>query len=236
MSDPLTQSEAYCSDLARRGDEDRWLAASYAPEPLRKALYVLCALRLELRRIPAAVTEPALGEIRLQWWRDALAEIAAGKPPRAHPVVEALARSDIHAVKSFEGAIDASARPLYGEPFETLASLAGWLTQTEGAFDAAAVRHAGGDAALARAVEQAGAAFALAREGKALAPKLCDEISPYAASQYREAAPVLATVASGLNPAILHLGLTPLYLRRGATRFPLSKRLRLFSAMAFARF
>ncbi|MEO1135595.1 MAG: squalene/phytoene synthase family protein [Pseudomonadota bacterium] len=239
MSAPLTQPEAYCSDLARRGDEDRWLAASYAPSPLRTALYALCAFRLELRRIPAAVSEPALGEIRLQWWRDALEEIRAGKPPRAHPVVEALASSNIdatQALQGLDGAIDAAARPLYGEPFESATAVLDWLKALDGAFDAFAASHAGGDNALTEAAGRAGAAFALAREGKALAPKLIDELIDTVLAQHREAAPVLEAGSSGVSPAFLHCALTPLYLRLGAGRFPIRKRLRLFSAMAFARF
>jgi phytoene synthase len=34
-----------------------------------------------------------MGEIRITWWREAMEEIAAGKPPRKHPNVEALAAS-----------------------------------------------------------------------------------------------------------------------------------------------
>ena len=110
----------YCSQLVRARDGDRWLAAQYAPEKERSALIALYAFHCELRKIPGAVSEPPLGEIRLQWWREALQEIRDGKAPRAHPVVEAMAHADVVtriAAEKYDAVIDASARPLYGEGF-----------------------------------------------------------------------------------------------------------------------
>jgi phytoene synthase len=37
--------------------------------------------------------EPLVREIRLTWWREALDEVFTGRPPRRHPVVEALAEA-----------------------------------------------------------------------------------------------------------------------------------------------
>jgi len=47
---------------------------------------------VELSRIAELVTEPQLGEIRLQWWRDALASAAAGETT-GHPVADAVGRA-----------------------------------------------------------------------------------------------------------------------------------------------
>jgi len=41
--------------------------------------------------VAGAVTNPIMGEIRLTWWLEAIAEIFEDKPVRRHPVVEALA-------------------------------------------------------------------------------------------------------------------------------------------------
>ena len=239
MSDSGTHNSTYCSDQVRRFDEDRWLAASYAPAPLRRALLALYAFQTELRRIPAAVTEPALGEIRLQWWRDAFDELRNGKSPRAHPVVDEISATanalDTHA-NLIEAAIDAAARPLYGEGFSQMPSLVSWLEQADGTFDALAVRIAGGDAALSLAAAKAGGAFALAREGRALAPSLESEIAAQASALYREVAPSLKSAPAEVSPALLHLSLTSIYAQRGAQHFPVRKRMRLFSAMAFGRF
>lgn len=239
MTDAAMQNIDYCSDLLRRQDEDRWLAARYAPPQLRNNLTTLGALRLELRRIPASVSEPALGEIRLQWWREAFEEIRRGKPARAHPVVGAIASSPLHEAKfadRIDAMIDAAARPLYGEGFGTMAELSDWLKPAEGSADALAVLLAGGDDALARAAANASVAFAMAREGAHIAPNLGEEISAKAHELYSNQVQTLAGTPAPIVPAIMHLSLTPDYLRRSGRVFPLRKRVKLFSAMAFGRF
>ena len=60
--------------IAREGEPDRYLAALLAPAPEREALLALAAFAAELTRIPLRVVqEPMMGEIRLEWWRTALA-------------------------------------------------------------------------------------------------------------------------------------------------------------------
>ncbi|MEX2518551.1 MAG: squalene/phytoene synthase family protein, partial [Paracoccaceae bacterium] len=86
MEPPLSAVGA----LAREGDEDRFLAALFAPARLRERLFALIALNLELAKIPAVVTEPILGEIRLAWWRDALDDLFEGGVVRGHEVIHAL--------------------------------------------------------------------------------------------------------------------------------------------------
>ncbi|WP_395073935.1 squalene/phytoene synthase family protein [Hyphococcus sp.] len=243
MSDSLaqssTQSMAYCSDLLRRQDEDRWLAARYAPEPLRCAMIALGAFGLELHRIPGAVSEPALGEIRLQWWREAFEEIRNGKPPRAHPVVEAVAATGLHHADyapQIDGMIDAMTRPLYGEKHTSADNLTECLVKSDGAADGIAAALAGGDSALVEAAIKAGAAFAMAREGAAIAPNLAADLPAQSLRLYQEAAPSLANARSELVPAFLHLSLTPIYAKNAGKSFPIRKRLRLFLAMAVAKF
>jgi phytoene synthase len=58
--------------IAREGDPDRSLAALFAPSEARERLFALYAFNVELARIPDQVSEPDLGFIRLQWWREAL--------------------------------------------------------------------------------------------------------------------------------------------------------------------
>jgi len=75
----------------RAGDYDRFLAIQLAPPAARAGLYAITAFHGELARIAEMVSEPLMGHIRLAWWREALEEIEAHKPPRNHPVVLALA-------------------------------------------------------------------------------------------------------------------------------------------------
>ena len=51
-------------------------------------LLALAAFLAEIGRIPATVSEPMLGEIRLQWWRDTIAAVARGGIS-GHPVADA---------------------------------------------------------------------------------------------------------------------------------------------------
>ena len=84
-------TEAVVRDAARAGDIDRYLAALLAPRAVRGDLIALTAYLGELARIPAIVSEPIMGEIRLQWWRDAL-ECARTGVATGSPVADALGR------------------------------------------------------------------------------------------------------------------------------------------------
>ena len=79
-----------CAALVRDRDRDRYLATLYAPAEVRPALFALHALDLELAAVVATTTEAMLGEIRLAWWREALARLDTAPPP-AQPVLAALA-------------------------------------------------------------------------------------------------------------------------------------------------
>ena len=247
MSDTSTHARDYCADLVRQRDEDRWLAAQYANENDCRRLLALYAFQCELRRIPSAVSEPALGEIRLQWWREAFDEMRGGKPVRAHPVVEELAAAgfgEARFAEAIDAVIDAHARPLYGEGFGDIDDLSTWLGKTDGAVDALALAALGGaglEGDAAKAVVDAGAGFALAREGRALAPPLADEMPARALSIADTARPALKQAPGAHAPAILHLALIRDYARRArdgkeGRPFATVKRLRLFAAMAFGWF
>ncbi|VFU10837.1 phytoene/squalene synthase family protein [Methylocella tundrae] len=80
---------AYCDAIVRQGDPDRWLASLFIPEAKRRHVHALYAFNLEVSRIREIVSEPLLGEIRLQWWRDALEKPDSGDV-RSSPVAAAL--------------------------------------------------------------------------------------------------------------------------------------------------
>jgi len=66
-----------------------FLAALFAPGEHRGALYALYAFNIEITRVRESIREPLAGEIRLQWWNDAIAGKAAGDV-EANPVAAAL--------------------------------------------------------------------------------------------------------------------------------------------------
>jgi 15-cis-phytoene synthase len=80
----------------RRVDPDRWLSTRFiADETARAAVIALYAYNYELARVAGGVRDALMGEIRLTWWREAMEELLAGKTPRRHPVVEAIAKARI---------------------------------------------------------------------------------------------------------------------------------------------
>ncbi|MFZ5783064.1 MAG: squalene/phytoene synthase family protein [Pseudomonadota bacterium] len=84
------QSHRYVLDLVRGADRGRFLGALFAPEPARSGVLALLAFDHELGRTSVVTREPMLGRIRLEWWREAVNEMAGGGRPRAQPVVESL--------------------------------------------------------------------------------------------------------------------------------------------------
>ena len=80
---------------ARELDYDRYLAALLAPRRARDDLMALAAFHGEIARIPLTVREPAIGDIRLQWWRDALRTPAG--TATGNPVADAHASDDARA-------------------------------------------------------------------------------------------------------------------------------------------
>src|SRR5258708_24245400 len=89
MADDPTQ---YCAQQVRRFDHDRYLGTMFAREPVQARLFALYAFNVEIARVREIVSEPVIGQMRLQWWRDAITEFAAGavrRHPRPHPPARA---------------------------------------------------------------------------------------------------------------------------------------------------
>ena len=70
-------------------DGDLYLCHLFAPTERRDALLVLYHLYADIARIPASVSDPMIGAIRLQWFRDLLDAVAEGES-RGAPIGEAL--------------------------------------------------------------------------------------------------------------------------------------------------
>jgi 15-cis-phytoene synthase len=123
---------AYCEELVRRHDQDRWLASLFIPQDRRRHIHALYAFSLEIARVKDIVSEPLLGEIRFQWWRDALEGKNAGEA-RANPVsaalVDTIARFDLRIAPLLE-LIQARVHELYGERMESVGALESHLDAT----------------------------------------------------------------------------------------------------------
>ncbi len=135
-----------CAELLQKGDPDRFLAAMAAPPEARSVLFPLWAFNLEVARAPWVTEEPMIAEMRLQWWRDALVEIASGGPVRRHEVTTPLSGLlDTEAVQQLDGLIEARRRDIAGDSFETEEAFRTYLDATAGNLMWVAVRALGAD-------------------------------------------------------------------------------------------
>ena len=129
MSDDL----AACAGIVARGDPARFKAVMAAPPKARAALFPLYAFNVEVARAPWVTSEPGIAEIRLQWWIDALEEIAAGGVVRRHEVVVPLAlRLGPQQARSLIALVEARSRDIYSDPFAGEAELLAYLDDTSG--------------------------------------------------------------------------------------------------------
>lgn len=76
-----TQDLSYCGRQVRRYDHDRFLTSLFAPAARREGLLALYAFNVEIAKTAEVVSEAMLGQIRLQWWREAIEALYAGAPP-----------------------------------------------------------------------------------------------------------------------------------------------------------
>ena len=121
----MSDAFAHCEALVRTADRERFLTALFAPAEHRAALFALYAFNIEIARVREAVRDPLAGEIRLQWWSDALAGSARGDA-EANPVVSALAATVTRyrlPVDGLQAVIAARRFDLYDEPMATMAEL-----------------------------------------------------------------------------------------------------------------
>jgi phytoene synthase len=123
---------AYCEDLIRDNDQDRWLASLFIPEDRRRHVHALYAFSLEIARVKELVSEPLLGEIRFQWWRDALEgknEGDATANPVADALLDTIARFDLPKALLLE-LIKARLHDIYGDKMESVSALESYLDAT----------------------------------------------------------------------------------------------------------
>lgn len=187
---------AACEEIVRAYDHDRWLSVLLAPEPARPALFALYAFSTEIARIRETVSQPALGEMRLAWWREVLEGARVGEAD-AHPVAGAL-RATIadFALPShpFTALIEARRFDLYDDPVPTLGFLEGYAGETASALFrlAALILNEGKEPGAAPAAGHAGVAYAITGLLRAL---------PWMARQGRCAIPADLLARHGLTPA-----------------------------------
>ena len=159
---------AYVTSLTRDADRTRYFATLFAPHAARPDLFALYGFAAEIARVPDQVREASLGEIRLQWWRDALeGQGREGEALGLSPALRAIGSlMDRHSLPlaAFTAMIDARRSDLYANPPESIADLEGYLGQTESSLVQIAAIVLGSEGPeTAEAAGHAGIAFGLAR-------------------------------------------------------------------------
>ena len=77
---------------SRNFDSPSYTLQTFIPPPAQAAYLAIRAFNLELAKVADTVSTPAIGAMRLQFWRDNISKAFAGSPP-AHPVSVLLAHA-----------------------------------------------------------------------------------------------------------------------------------------------
>jgi phytoene synthase len=188
---------AYCADLVRSADRDRFLAALFAPGEHRDALFALYAFNIEVTRVREAAREALPGEIRLQWWNEVLGG-ERREEASANPVAAAL-------LKTIEGhrlptgklidLIEARRFDLYDEPMAGIADLETYARKTSSAVIDVAAQILGVDAQPA--ADPAGIAYGIAGLMRAF---------PLHAARHQLYVPVDLLEGHGVDPSQIFAG------------------------------
>jgi 15-cis-phytoene synthase len=213
------------SDGLRGYDRNRYLATLFAPDERRAALTALYAFHAELSRIHFLVSDPQIGMIRLQWWRDTVEAIYRGEGSD-HPLAQSLATA-IHAYKlpeaPLQAMITAHEFDLYADQMPSLQVLEAYLGETEGATTqlACLILDPSQASSVANASGFASVANGIARLVQVLPQLVPTGSSPpdllqHAEKRWQEFQNQI--VPRALRPAFLHAADTPRRIAAGRTQ------------------
>lgn len=236
-------------------DPDRYRAALLADDQGRQDLLTLYAFHYELAKVPEVTTEPMLGEIRYQWWRDAVEEIYGEAPVRRHevstPLQEVLRRCDVPRFW-VDRLIDGRSRDLDPQPFSDMQDARAYCRQTSGVLMQIATKILGAEPG--EGVLAAGEAWGLTGLGRAygyyhdriLSELSFDALLIAARETHATAKSQLADLPPQAFPAVAYTSLIPGFLKRlGKASFdplkdrvsysPLAKQTALMKATLFGK-
>jgi NADH dehydrogenase [ubiquinone] 1 alpha subcomplex assembly factor 6 len=180
--------------LVQRYDRDRYQTVLFAPVARREALFALYAFNYEIARVRERVTQPTLGRMRLEWWREAVAAAFDDGPVRRHVVVAPLTaaiREHRPTRAHFDRLIDTRESDLDDEPPVSLEALEDYAEGTSARLVYLALEILGArDPPAMAAGFHVGIAYALAGLLRAM---------PYLAPTERRFIPTDIAVRTGLD-------------------------------------
>lgn len=118
-------SAAFCAELVRSHDFDRYASTLFVAPDKRRSLLALYAFNTEISRVREVVKQPLPGEIRLQWWTDMLAGLGHGdveQNPVAAELLLAIRAHDLP-IDRLSKLIDVHIFDLYNDPMPDLSLL-----------------------------------------------------------------------------------------------------------------
>jgi phytoene/squalene synthetase len=171
-ADPKT-SQLRNQAMLRAEDHDRFLVTMFTKVQTRPPLTALYALNTEIAKTRFIVSEPALGEIRLAWWREAVTDMINGNV-RRHDILELLA-GQILREDELHTLIDGRKPDLYREQMDNMEALIAYAVNTSGQLEGIAARQANGEDEEIVAARKIGTAWALIGLMRALPHNLTQE-------------------------------------------------------------
>lgn len=212
--------------IVRDQDRDRYLSTFFAPDAARGHLLALYAFNAEVTRVRDAVSEPTIGLIRLQWWRDTIEALYDGAGSGGHPVAEALAEAITAGGLPKQALLDlvtAHEFDLYHDRMPGLTELEAYLGEAYSRLIqmAAMILDRGAAPAASEAAGLAGVAQGLAlilgdpRHRDPFLPQGMDVTGAVAHARNRlsQAMTLLPALPKSVLPAFLPVSLTGSYLR-----------------------
>lgn len=126
------ESFAHAAEVLRGLDRDRYLATLVLPAHARPYVTALYAFNAEVAAVRERVSGPQPGEIRLQWWNDALTGEGHGavrQNPVADALIETLEKFRLP-VGTLQRLLGARRFDLYDDPMPDLETFEGYAGET----------------------------------------------------------------------------------------------------------
>ncbi|ODT79139.1 MAG: hypothetical protein ABS76_21350 [Pelagibacterium sp. SCN 64-44] len=128
----MPTSHDFAAQSLREHDRDRYLATLVLPAEARPHVAVLLAFNADIAAIRDRVSGPQPGEIRLQWWNDALTGQGHGEVrqnPLADALLDTIARYTLP-TGTLQRLIGARRFDLYDDPMPDLETFEGYAGET----------------------------------------------------------------------------------------------------------
>ena len=216
-------------------DPDRYRAALFADPQARMRLMTLYGFHAELAKVPELVSEPMIGAIRYQWWRDAVDEIYTKDYVRKHEISTPLRKVLLSSNAPrfwIDQLIDGRERDLDPRPFEDLDAAKDYCAQTSGKLLQIAVHICASNMRLSAdqtdGVSAAGLSWGLTGLARAygyyhksmLSNIQVDELIAAARQAHQDARARLGKIDPAIMPALAYCALVPGFLKRLAAIDP----------------